>query len=192
MKNNNQQEFSADEKRRNMISGLGIGAALGVVFWSALDSLLPLPFDLLLGMGTGLIVGYRIGKRPLMLMRYPAYILRRMLFAGAAFVLGMFAYTTFLDQDLDRGLLMLSSLLAIVPGILFLLSVGSAIAHLDEMQRRIQTEAIAIAFAGTAMVVLTIFLLGLAGFPNPNWGWLLVVMTFMWLLGKLWTMWRYR
>jgi hypothetical protein len=192
MKNSGEQDISKDDKRRNLISGLGVGAALGVVLWSALDDLLPFPFDLLIGMGTGLLVGYRIGQRPLMLMRYPPYILRRMLFAGAAFVLGMFAYTTLLDRDLDDGLLMLSSLLAIVPGIAFLFTVGSAIAHLDEMQRRIQTEAIAIAFAGTAIVVLVIFLLGLAGFPNPNWGWLLVVMTFMWLLGKLWTMWRYR
>ncbi|MEJ2599370.1 MAG: hypothetical protein P8Z00_13630 [Anaerolineales bacterium] len=192
MKGNEEQDFTSDEKRRNMIAGLGIGVALGVVFWSALNGLLPAPFNFIIGMSTGLIAGYSIGKRPVMLMRYPLFVVRRLLLAGAAFVLGMLAYSYFLDLELNGALQILPSLLAIVPAILFIFAIGSAIGHLDEMQRRIQTEAIAIAFAGTAIVVIAVFLLGLSDVPTPNWGWLLVVMTFSWLLGKLWTMWRYR
>lgn len=192
MKGSEEQNFSKDEKRRNLIAGLGIGVALGVVFWSALDSLLPAPFNFIVGMATGLIAGYSIGNRPIMLMRYPLFVVRRLLLAGAAFVLGMFAYSYFLDLELNGVTQILPSLLAIVPAVLFIIAIGSAIGHLDEMQRRIQTEAIAIAFAGTAIVVIVIFLLGLSDVPTPNWGWLLVVMTFSWLLGKLWTMWRYR
>jgi len=192
MNSRGEHNFSNEEKRRNMIAGLGIGAALGVVFWSALDGLLPAPFNFIVGMATGLLAGYSIGKRPVMLMRYPSFVVRRLLLAGAAFVLGMFAYSYILDLNLSGGMQMLSSLLAIVPAIVFIIAVGSAIGHLDEMQRRIQTEAVAIAFAGTTVVVLVIFLLGLSVDITPNWGWLLVVMTFSWLLGKLWTMWRYR
>lgn len=192
MKTNGEQNISNEERRRNMIAGLGIGAALGVVFWSALDGLLPAPFDFIVGMATGLLAGYSIGKRPIMLMRYPSFVVRRMLLAGTAFVLGMFAYSYFLDLDLRGAYQLLPSLLAIVPAVAFVFAIGSAIGHLDEMQRRIQTEAIAIAFAGTAIFVIVSFLLGFSGVPTPDWGWLLVAMTLSWLLGKVWTMWRYR
>jgi len=193
VKNNIEKNISSDEKRRNMISGLAIGAALGIVFWSALDGLLTFPLDLLVGMGTGLLIGYRWGKQPPpMLMRYPPGVMWRILIAGAVLVLGLFGYLYLLDLDLTNTQKLLSSLLAIVPAIVFVLMLVSAIGQLDEMQRRIQTEGIAIAFAGTAIIVIVFALLGLAGLPVPHWGFLLVIMVFMWLVGKLWTMWRYK
>ena len=192
MKDNGQGDNSRDEKRRNQIVGLMLGAALGVVFWSALEDLLPAPFDLLVGMATGLIIGYNLGQRPLMRMRYPPRILRMMLVSGAALILGLFAYSYFLEQDLEQGQLVLASLLAIVPAAGFVLALGLAIASLDELQRRIQTEAIAIGFAGTALAAFVMLVLGWAGVPSLSWGWVLVAMTFMWMVGKLWTVWRYR
>jgi len=181
------------EKRRNMISGLAIGAALGVVFWSALDGLLPFPFDLIVGMGTGLAAGYRWGKQPPgMLMRYPPGVMWRVLVSGALFILGFFGYLYLLDLDLVRSQKLYASLLAIIPTALFIIMIVYAIGQLDEMQRRIQTEGIAIAFAGTALVFSVIVILGLAGVPAPHWGFSLVIMTGMWLLGKLWTLWRYK
>jgi len=64
---------------------------------------------------------------------------------------------------------------------------------LDELQRRIQTEAIAIGFAGTVFACGGYGLLGLAGIaPTLNWNWVVFVMVFMWFLGKMWTLWRYR
>lgn len=193
MKNNVDQNISAGDKQRNMYSGLTIGTALGLILWSALNNLLPFPFDLLVGIGTGLLIGYRWGKRPPpMLMRYPPGVMWRVLIAGSAFILGLFGYLYVLDFDLTGTQKLLSSLLAIVPAIAFVLMVVLAIGRLDEMQRRIQTEGIAIAFAGTAIVVGVYTLLGLAGVPAPRWGLLLVVMALMWLIGKLWTMWRYR
>ena len=192
MKNNHQDDGSKEDKRGNMIVGLLLGAALGLVFWSALEDLLPAPFDLLVGMATGLIIGYNLGQRPLMRMRYPPRILRMMLVSGAALILGLFAYSYFLEQDLEQGQLVLASLLAIVPAAGFVLALGLAIASLDELQRRIQTEAIAIGFAGTALAAFVMLVLGWAGVPSLSWGWVLVVMTFMWMVGKLWTVWRYR
>ena len=187
------KKIPGDENRRNMISGLAIGAALGIVLWSALEDLFPFPFDLLVGMGTGLLIGYRWGKQPPpMLMRYPPGVMQRIFIALAVFVLGLFGYLYLLDLDLTNSQKQLSSLLAIIPAIVFVFMLVSAIGRLDEMQRRIQTEGIAIAFAGTAIVVIVYALLGFAGIPTPNWGLLLIVMTFMWLVGKLWTMWRYR
>ncbi len=115
-----------------------------------------------------------------------------MLVSGAALILGLFAYNYFLEQDLEQGQLVLASLLAIVPAAGFVLALGLAIASLDELQRRIQTEAIAIGFAGTALAAFVMLVLGWAGVPSLSWGWVLVVMTFMWMVGKLWTVWRYR
>ena len=192
MKDNQQDNISSDEKRRNMIVGLLVGAVLGLVFWSALEDLLPAPFDLIVGMATGLILGYNLGRRPLMLMRYPPRILRLMLVSGAALILGLLAYSYLLEQDLEQGQLVLASLLAIVPAAGFVLALGLAIASLDELQRRIQTEAIAIGFAGTALAAFVMLVLGWAGVPTLSWGWVLVAMTFMWMVGKLWTLWRYR
>jgi len=188
-----EKNLPGDEKRRNMISGLAIGAALGVVFWSALDSLLPFPFDLIIGMVTGLAAGYRWGKQPPgMLMRYPAGVMRRVLVSGALFLLGFFGYLYLLDLGLTSSQKLFASLLAIIPTALFITMIGYAISQLDEMQRRIQTEGIAIAFAGTALVFSMFVFLGLAGFPAPHWGLSLVIMMGMWLLGKLWTLWKYK
>lgn len=127
-----------------------------------------------------------------MKMRFPPVVLRRLLFAGAAAVFGMIGYRYLLDFELTDAQQMQASLLAILPAIVFVIAIGSAISHLDEMQRRIQTEGIAIAFAGTAIIVIIFVLLGFAGVPNPNVEWLLVVMMGMWVFGKLWTMWRYK
>jgi hypothetical protein len=192
MKNNLEHNISSEEQRRNRIVGLAIGAALGMVFWSALDNLLPFPLDLIVGMGTGLITGYQLGKQPIMLMRFPPVVLGRVLFAGAIAISGMIGYRYLLDLELTNTQQILASMVAIIPAIVFVFAIGSAISHLDEMQRRIQTEGIAIAFAGTAMVMIAFALLGFAGVPNPNVGILLLVMIGMWVFGKLWTMWRYR
>ncbi len=86
----------------------------------------------------------------------------------------------------------LLSLAPVIPGIFFVVSIGAAINRLDEMQREIQVEALAISFAGTALVAFSYSLLGLAGVRQANWIFVPLVMVVFWLVGKLWTMWRYR
>jgi hypothetical protein len=194
MKNNYETN---SEYRKNLGTGLGVGLALGIVFSSVLDGLLLFPFDILVGLITGLLIGYLVGTRSAMLsddipMRYPSYISRRILLSGAFFIVGMFGYKYILDLDLPSVQKMWSSLLAIIPSILFVMMVASGIAHLDEMQRRIQVEGIAIAFAGTVIVASIFTFLGMAGVPLPSWSVLILVMMFMWVIGKLWTMWRYK
>lgn len=193
MKNNNETK---SEYRKNLGTGLGFGLALGIVFNSILDGLLPSPFHILVGIITGLVIGYLIGTRSAMLsgeiaMRYPTYISRRILLTGAFFILGMYGYVYLLDLGLSSAQKMWSSLLAIIPSILFVLVVAYGIAHLDEMQRRIQVEGIAIAFAGTVIVASIFTFLGMAGVQSPGWSVLILVMVLMWVVGKLWTMWRY-
>ena len=57
----------------------------------------------------------------------------------------------------------LAALLPIAAWAFLVVTLGMAIASLDELQRRIQTEAIAIGFAGTVIVCGGYGLLGLAG-----------------------------
>jgi len=65
------------------------------------------------------------------------------------------------------------------------ISIGMAIASLDELQRRIQTEAIAIGFAGTAIFVGGYALFQFAGLSEVNVGLVLFAMSGFWLAGKL-------
>ncbi len=85
--------------------------------------------------------------------------------------------------------------LALGPGLTFLLlahAVGLAIASLDELQRRIQTEAIAIGFGLASVVVVSVGFLGAIGLEQPNWVIVAMVMILGWAIGKIWTLWKYR
>ena len=120
------------------------------------------------------------------------YMARRMAYAGTFLLLASVVYAYLLDLELTRTQIILATLLPTVGWAALIISIGMAIASLDELQRRIQTEAIAIGFAGTAILVGAYSLLQFAGFGQINVGVVLLVMAVMWLVGKLWTLWRYR
>lgn len=65
-------------------------------------------------------------------------------------------------------------------------------ASLDELQRRIRTEAIAIGFGFTALVVMTYGMLGLVRLAQPNWVFVTLPLVVGWGLGKFWTLWKYK
>lgn len=51
---------------------------------------------------------------------------------------------------------------------------------MDELQRKIQLEALATAFAGTALISFAYGLLATAGYPQLSWVWVLPLMTTLW------------
>lgn len=114
----------------------------------------------------------------------------------------MLAVITFLTATItavllfDQGLAEpYTSLVAALPSFasLFLAyAIARAIASLDELQRRIQLEALAIAFGWSLVVVFSIGIFIMAGMEQPRWIYLLPIMVFGWLTGKLWTMWKYK
>jgi hypothetical protein len=64
--------------------------------------------------------------------------------------------------------------------------------RLDELQQRIQLQALAIAFAGTGIIVTSYRWLEMAGLPEVDWGtftWPL--MAFLWAAGFLYSNRRY-
>jgi hypothetical protein len=147
---------------------------------------------IIVGILFGLAIGYRINRVPIK-MRFPMYMIRRILLAAAFCILVGLGYATLLDRGWTGTRAILAALFPIAAWAFLVVTLGMAIASLDELQRRIQTEAIAIGFAGTVIVCGAYGLLGVAGIlPALNWGLVIFVMVFMWFLGKMWTLWRYR
>lgn len=84
---------------------------------------------------------------------------------------------------------------ALAPVVPFLLA-GWAFLRLfrrvDELHRRMQVEALAFAFGGTALCVITYGFLETAGFPLVSVWWVWVVMALLWFVGLRLAARRYR
>lgn len=184
-----EKKNSEVEDRKTLIVAGVAGIALGLLYSSVIE--FGIVLGLVLGALFGLAIGYRIIRNPPK-MRYPMYLLRRTLLAAAFLFLTIYAYEILTDQDLNQMQVFLVTLLPWTGWTALVVSIGMMIANLDELQRRIQTEAIAIGFAGTAIVVGGIALLQYIGIAQINIGIMILIMPSMWLVGKLWTLWRYR
>jgi hypothetical protein len=184
-----EQNFSRSDMAKNVAAGGFAGAAYGLLLAVGFDWGIVL--GLVTGMLFGMAVGLRLTRRPPK-MRYPMYLFRRTMVVAAAFILGALFYSILLDRELSRPQALLAVLPALAGWAFLIISIGMIIASMDEMQRRIQIEAVAIGFAGTVILVGGYAMLGFADFPQVNWGVVIIVMAVMWLVGKLWTLWRYR
>jgi len=185
----NGQAISGNENRKTIIVAGIAGATMGLLYSSgfAFGTFV----GLVIGALFGVAIGFRIIRRPPK-MRYPMYLLRRALLAASFLFLASYVYSYLLDQELNQFQVFLVTLLPWVGWVALVASLGMMIASLDELQRRIQTEAIAIGFAGTAIVVGGYALMQFAGFAQINVGIVILIMSLMWLVGKLWTLWKYR
>lgn len=73
-----------------------------------------------------------------------------------------------------------------VPAAYVIWSVFQHITQMDELQRRIQTEALALSAAGTALLGLTYtFLEGDAGFPHLGAWWAWVSVGMIWAVARI-------
>jgi hypothetical protein len=183
------QPVSSIEMRKNLLTGAIAGIMLGAAFGYGFG-------NLWLGTGVGflfgLAVGYRLGLGS-MKMRIPMVLVRRVLLVAGLNILVGLGFSALLDHGWTGIRATLASLIPIAAWAFLVATLGMAIASLDELQRRIQTEAIAIGFAGTVIVCGAYGLLELAGvLPALNWGLVIFVMVPMWFVGKMWTLWRYR
>jgi hypothetical protein len=79
-----------------------------------------------------------------------------------------------------------------LPALLVLRAVMRAFTSLDELQRRIQLEALAFGFAASAVLTFTYGFLQGVGFPQVNWTLVWPVMGSMWVLGLLIARRKYR
>lgn len=188
MNNNRGEVRSRDNARRNTAIGLVVGMMLGglVDLYTG-----DLGIATILGMVLGSLIGH-YGLQSVHLMEYPPGVLIRVVIAGVIFILTLFGTYYLLEHEANQSLKSILPFAPALPGCLLIISLGYALSKLDELQRRIQVEAIAIGFGITAIVSLTYGLLGLTGTSQPNWMLVPVIMTFSWLIGKLWTRWKYK
>lgn len=71
----------------------------------------------------------------------------------------------------------------VVPALMVPVIVARAIRELDELQRRIQFEALAFGFSATAVLSLGYGFLENAGIPQLNWAWVWPLMGVCWAGG---------
>lgn len=172
----------------NLAGGILIGLALGLII-GLIDG------DLLEGLGFGFVIGLAIGaafERRHHLMQYPPGMLRRIVITTALFLIAILGSRLVKDEVTARPLQIGIALAPVLGFALVVFTIGSALASLDELQRRIQTEAIALGFGFTAISVITVGFLGEVGLTQPGWIFVVFPMVIGWGLGKLWTMWKYR
>jgi hypothetical protein len=174
------------EFRANLTTGFVVGGVLGAFLGFGFGSIL---VGLVAGVALGLVLGIIISRRELP-MRYPLYLVRRMLLTGTLFAVTLIVYSLAGGMAFGANRFM-AVLVPTLAGALFVFAMGAAIASLDEMQRRIQTEAIAIGFGGTAIALIPLALLDISMHSPSHWLILSVIMVSMWLVGKIWTKRKY-
>jgi len=188
MEGQSENKVSPSGSRRDMLIGMVGGAAIGAFIGWLID-------DVQWGVLVGFLLGGAIGSRAVQgrnLMQYPPHIVRRLIFSAILFFAVLLGSFAILQEETDKNLSYLLAIAPSVPGIFFVYTIGSAIASLDELQRRIQIEAIAIGFAITVVITLSYGLLGLVDVPQPNLIYVSFLLILSWGVGKLWTMWKYR
>lgn len=80
----------------------------------------------------------------------------------------------------------------VVPAFFALLAFVRALGRMDELQRRIHLDAIALAFGATAILTFTYGFLENVGFPAISWIWIVPDMAILYGLGAAYSSWRYR
>jgi hypothetical protein len=176
----------------NIGAGAGVGVVLGAAF---ADLLSDSSLVGIIGMILGAMIGAAIGSRyfpQIHLMEYPKGVVRRLVISGALFVIVLLTSIYFNTEEIGQSLQIILALAPAIPGLFFIVSIGYAISRLDDLQRKIQVEAIAIGFGITILITMTYGLLAQAGLPQANWLIVTVIMVLSWLAGKLWIMWKYR
>jgi len=179
------------DSRRNV----GVGAAIGVLLGAALaDLIIDSSLAGVMGMAVGAALGAALGARyhQVHWMEYPAEVIRRLIISGAIFFTVLLLAVYLNGDEIEQPLQVLLALAPLIPGLFFVVSVGDAITKLDDLQQKIQVEAIAIGYGITLLITMTVGLLAQAGVRQANWLLVTLVMLFAWLIGKLWLRWKYR
>jgi hypothetical protein len=88
-------------------------------------------------------------------------------------------------NELAPGFEIPLALIPLAPAVFIVLAVRGGIASLDELQRKVQLEALAIAFAATFLVLVSSSLLGIAGIPEFEAGYVILLMSAFWVGGQL-------
>jgi hypothetical protein len=84
------------------------------------------------------------------------------------------------------------AILPVLPALWFATLFARNFGEMDELQRKIQLEALAFAFSAAVILTLGYGFLQHAGLPIPNWVWVWPLMGVCWIIGKFVAQRRYR
>ena len=106
------------------------------------------------------------------------------------FLLAMLAYAAvlvptilFVDANADAAWRYPVALLPMIPLAFALFAWLRFFRRTDELQQRMQMEALAFAFGGAAMITFSYGFLQSAGFPDLNWFFVWPLMAGLWIIG---------
>ena len=111
--------------------------------------------------------------------------------ALAAYVVTLFVSLTLLKSVTDAIVRPAVALLPMAPAVFVIIAIIRQLRRLDELQRRIQLEALAISFMGTAFITFGYGFLQLSGFPQVSWFAVWPIMAILWLAGLWFSQRRY-
>lgn len=121
---------------------------------------------------------------------------RFLLSFGIGMACYVFALTTSVavlaTTTLEAGWRTIVALLPMVPAAGVAISVMRQVRSMDELQRRIQLEALALAFGGTALATFSYGFLETVGYPKLSMFFVWPLMALLWMIGSLISGRRYR
>ncbi|SMX44402.1 hypothetical protein [Actibacterium lipolyticum] len=104
----------------------------------------------------------------------------------AAYVAALFISNKLLSGNIEGGLTRtLISLAPMLPALFICGAIVKSIRGLDELQRKLQFEALALAFAGTALITFSYGFLEGSGFPKLSMFVVWPIMATLWVAGVL-------
>jgi hypothetical protein len=125
-------------------------------------------------------------------LKYRARLIRPLLVPFVIYI-GLLVFAiNWLEANPESSWRYLIAILPLLSGVFIAIGMVRAIGQLDELERKTLMDGMAISFACTFILALSLGLLGLAGFPQLNGMYIALFMSVVWLVGKLWMTWRYQ
>ena len=134
------------------------------------------------------------GKEKLLCRMGPAFrrYVVELLGALLAYTLVLFASIWLLKSNPEAAWRIPVVLAPMIPILLVVASILRFVRRCDELQQRIQLEALAFSFCGTALATMAYGFLQGIGFPMLDWTFVGPLMAALWIIGLVRSNWRYR
>lgn len=111
---------------------------------------------------------------------------------GIAYPICLFGAITIIKRNPEAWWIPLLALAPMIPILFALGAILRFLDRMDELQRRIQLTALAMAAGGVTIVSLTYgFLESLAGFPKLSWFWIWPILCGFWMIGLIFAQRKY-
>jgi peptidoglycan/LPS O-acetylase OafA/YrhL len=108
---------------------------------------------------------------------------REFTLAIVAYVATVFLSVWLINASPDAPWRFATALLPMIPAVGVMVAVLRQLHRMDELQRQIQFEAIAFAFAGTALITFGYGFVENVGMPHLRWLFVWPIMAILWIIG---------